>query len=54
MKEKLAELKNPVNQFFDSVMVNAEDEKIRNNRFALINELRNLFMGIADISLLQK
>ncbi len=52
--EKLAELKKPVNQFFDSVMVNTEDEKIRNNRFALINELRNLFIGIADISLLQK
>jgi len=52
--EKLAELKVPVNQFFDSVMVNAEDEKIRNNRFALISDLRNLFMGIADISLLQK
>lgn len=52
--QKLAELKHPVNQFFDSVMVNAEDEEIRNNRFALISELRNLFMGIADISLLQK
>lgn len=52
--EKLAELKHPVNQFFDNVMVNTEDEKIRNNRFALINELRGLFIGIADISLLQK
>jgi len=52
--EKLAELKNPVNEFFDNVMINAEDKKIRNNRFALINELRELFMGIADISLLQK
>ncbi|MGB0494799.1 MAG: glycine--tRNA ligase subunit beta [Kangiellaceae bacterium] len=52
--EKLAELKEPVNQFFDSVMVNNDDENLRNNRFALISELRNLFIGIADISLLQK
>jgi len=52
--EKLAELKTPVNRFFDNVMVNVENEKIRNNRFALISELRDLFMGIADISLLQK
>ena len=52
--EKLASLKDVVNQFFDKVMINAEDPAIRNNRLALINELRNLFMGIADISLLQK
>ena len=52
--EKLASLKDPVNQFFDKVMINAEDVAIRNNRLALINELRGLFMGIADVSLLQK
>ncbi len=52
--EKLASLKDVVNQFFDKVMINADDLAIRNNRLALINELRNLFMGIADISLLQK
>jgi len=52
--EKLASLKDVVNLFFDKVMINVEEEKIRNNRFALINELRSLFLGIADISLLQK
>jgi len=52
--EKLASLKDVVNQFFDQVMINVEDKAVRNNRLALINELRNLFIGIADISLLQK
>ncbi len=52
--EKLASLKDVVNAFFDNVMINAEDLKIRNNRLALIAELRSLFLGIADISLLQK
>ncbi|MET1255715.1 glycine--tRNA ligase subunit beta [Aliikangiella maris] len=52
--DKLAGLKDVVNQFFDNVMINTDDEKIRNNRLALISQLRNLFLGIADISLLQK
>lgn len=52
--DKLAGLKDVVNNFFDNVMINAEDPAIRNNRLALITELRNLFLGIADISLLQK
>ncbi len=52
--EKLASLKDVVNHFFDKVMINTEDPTLRNNRLALINELRNLFVGIADISLLQK
>ncbi len=52
--DKLAGLKQPVNAFFDSVMINVEDETVRNNRLALISKLRNLFLGIADISLLQK
>jgi len=51
---KLAGLKDVVNQFFDNVMINVDDPAIKNNRLALINELRNLFIGIADISLLQK
>ncbi len=52
--EKLAGLKDPVNIFFDNVMINVDDPAIRNNRLALISLLRNLFIGIADISLLQK
>ena len=49
----LAELREPVDAFFDNVMVMVEDEKIRNNRLALLNQLRQLFLQVADISLLQ-
>ncbi|MBV1931004.1 MAG: glycine--tRNA ligase subunit beta [Porticoccaceae bacterium] len=48
----LASLRNPVDAFFDEVMVIVEDEKLRANRLALLNQLRGLFLGIADISLL--
>ena len=50
---KLASLREPVDAFFDSVMVMADDEKIRNNRLALLNSLRKLFLRIADLSRLQ-
>ncbi len=43
-----------MNNFFDKVMINADDPAIRNNRLKLISKLRELFLGIADISLLQK
>ena len=49
----LAELREPIDAFFDNVMVNAEDEKVRFNRLALLQRLRNVFLGVADISLLQ-
>ncbi|TNE95212.1 MAG: glycine--tRNA ligase subunit beta [Gammaproteobacteria bacterium] len=48
----LAGLREPVDNFFDAVMVMADDEAIRNNRLALLNRLRNLFLRVADISLL--
>ena len=51
---KLAGLKEPVDIFFDNVMVMAEDEALKKNRLTLLNNLRNLFLQIADISLLQK
>lgn len=50
---RLAKLKAPIDQFFDQVMVMVEDEAIRNNRLALLVELRRLFTRVADISLLQ-
>lgn len=50
--ESLAELRPTVDQFFDEVMVMADDEAVRNNRLALLNQLRNLFLGVADISAL--
>ena len=51
---KLADLREPVDAFFDNVMVMADDEALKNNRLTLLNNLRNLFLQIADISLLQK
>ncbi|WP_456296473.1 glycine--tRNA ligase subunit beta [Vibrio sp. AK197] len=51
---KLADLREPVDAFFDSVMVMADDEALKKNRLTLLNNLRNLFLQIADISLLQK
>lgn len=49
----LATLREPVDRFFDEVMVNADDEAIRRNRLSLLNELRDQFLNVADISLLQ-
>jgi glycyl-tRNA synthetase beta chain len=40
----------PVKQFFDEVMVNVEDETIRNNRFALLHEVSNLTNRVANLS----
>jgi glycyl-tRNA synthetase beta chain len=51
---KLADLREPVDAFFDNVMVMADDEALKKNRLTLLNNLRNLFLKIADISLLQK
>lgn len=49
----LSELKEPVDAFFEQVMVNADDDKVRINRLNLLFRLRQLFLEIADISLLQ-
>lgn len=51
--DRLAGLREVIDNFFDKVMVNAEDEKLRQNRQAILNTLRNLFLQVADISLLQ-
>ncbi|PXA66590.1 glycine--tRNA ligase subunit beta [Vibrio sp. 11986-1-5] len=51
---QLASLREPVDAFFDNVMVMADDEALKQNRLTLLNDLRNLFLQIADISLLQK
>ena len=51
--ERLAGLREAVDNFFDKVMVNVEEEKQRQNRLAILNNLRNLFLQVADISLLQ-
>ncbi|MDX8406833.1 MAG: glycine--tRNA ligase subunit beta [Mariprofundaceae bacterium] len=46
----LAGLREPVDGFFDDVMVMADDPAIRNNRLALLSRLRTLFLNLADIS----
>ena len=51
--EKLAVLHVPVDQFFDKVMVMAEDQKVRENRLGLLRELRRQFLEVADFSLLK-
>lgn len=48
----LADLQQPVDTFFDQVMVMSEDEALRTNRLALLRELGDLFLAVADISLL--
>ncbi len=50
--EQLAALREPVDAFFDQVLVNAEDSAVKANRYALLARLRGLFLGVADISLL--
>jgi glycyl-tRNA synthetase beta chain len=49
---ELAHLKDPVDQFFDQVMVMADDPALQANRVALLKQLRDQFLLIADISLL--
>lgn len=51
--QKLADLQNPIDNFFDSVMVNAEDSNLKNNRLLLLKNVQNLFNKVADIAELQ-
>ena len=50
---QLAELRQPIDDFFDQVMVMAEDKALRENRLLLLGKLRALFLQVADIALLQ-
>lgn len=50
---ELAQLRTAVDNFFDKVMVNADDQAVRVNRLTLLSKLRELFLQVADISLLQ-
>ncbi len=47
---ELAKLREPVDQFFDDVMVMVDDKATRNNRLALLGQMRALFLDVADIS----
>lgn len=47
---KLAELRIPVDKFFDDVMVMCDNEALKLNRLALLNQINELFLTTADIS----
>ncbi|SEH68577.1 glycyl-tRNA synthetase beta chain [Rheinheimera pacifica] len=49
----LASMRDVIDSFFDKVMVNADDAAVRANRQALLKQLRELFLQVADISVLQ-
>ncbi len=51
---RLAGLRETVDQFFDKVMVMTDDAPLRDNRLALLTQLQNLFLRVADLSRLQK
>ena len=53
MLSTLASLKTPIDEFFDNVMVMADDEAVKVNRLTLLANIRASFLNIADISLLQ-
>lgn len=48
----LAELRGPVDEFFDQVMVMDDDLAVRGNRLALLSSLESLFLEVADVSCL--
>ena len=50
---KLSSLKEPIDDFFNNVRVMDDDEQTKINRLAILSNLRNLFLNVADISLLQ-
>ena len=50
--KELASLREPVDAFFEQVMVMVEDIQVKNNRIALLAKLQDLLQGVADISLL--
>jgi glycyl-tRNA synthetase beta chain len=48
--QEMIQMKKPVDDFFDGIMVMVEDEGIRNNRLALLDGIGRLFLRIADFS----
>ncbi len=47
---RLATVRRPLDEFFDKVMVMAEDEKVRLTRLALLQQVATMFQAIADFS----
>jgi glycyl-tRNA synthetase beta chain len=48
--EGLATLRSPVDNFFDAVMIMADEADKRRNRLSLLRQLRHLFLDVADLS----
>ena len=46
----LSELRAPVDQFFEKILVNADDPKVRENRLRLLSEIRAATQTVADFS----
>lgn len=51
---ELASLKEPIDKFFDNVMVNVENEKLKVNRLAILYTIKQQFIQVADISQLSR
>ncbi|MCW9047084.1 MAG: DALR anticodon-binding domain-containing protein, partial [Gammaproteobacteria bacterium] len=51
--QELAGMRDTIDAFFDQVMVMVDDEALKNNRIALLNQLHSLFIKAADLSRLQ-
>ncbi len=49
----LADLQPDIDRYFDDVMVMADEESLRDNRLATLSQMRNLFLSVADLSVLQ-
>lgn len=52
--KRLAGIRTQVDDFFDKVMVNVDEEAVRNNRYSLLASVSDLFLQVADISRLQQ
>jgi glycyl-tRNA synthetase beta chain len=48
--KNLATLRDPIDGFFNDVMVMTDDQALRNNRLSLLSKLRTLFVNVADIA----
>jgi len=47
---RLADLKEPIDAYFDTVLVMTDDKRLRHNRLSTLSRLRQLFLDVADIS----
>jgi glycyl-tRNA synthetase beta chain len=50
--DNFMEIRIEIDAFFDGVMVNVEDKRVRDNRYALLKRIREMFLTIGDLSLI--